>query len=133
MIVENNKDSIIFKADSGASHHSLKPKDSRSLLKMNRISNRPTDTLLDNMQLHVTQQWVSPLSNILSTKAKKANILPLLVNSSLLSVGQLCDDDCWDILYKQTLYIFKELQSILSGNPKYHIDGLWDVELKTTK
>ena len=133
MIVENNKDSIIFKADSGASHHSLKPKDSRSLLKMNRISNRPTDTLLDDIQLYVIQQWVSLLSNLLSTKAKMANILPPLVNSSLLSIGQLCDDNCGDILYKQTLYIFKEFQSILSGKQKYHTGGLWDVELEPTK
>ena len=62
-------------------------------------------------------------------KAKKATVLPDLKSSSLISLGQLCDDNCKVLLDKKKLQVFKENDVILEGirNPK---DGLWDIPIK---
>ena len=70
------------------------------------------------------------MTNQLSSQAKTANILPHLQSASLISLGQLCDDDCTVILDKYSLTATKNGQVVLTGtrNPQ---DGLWDVSLTT--
>jgi len=68
---------------------------------------------------------VSPL---LSKDAQVANVLPSLTNSSLLSIGQLCNDNCWGIFNKQHLFMYKHFNLILHGL-RNKTDGLWDVTL----
>ena len=60
--------------------------------------------------------------------AKPALILPGLTNSSLLSIGQLCDDNCTAIFDKNTMYIYKYAKIILTGNRNIN-DGLLDVQI----
>lgn len=64
----------------------------------------------------------------LSKESTKAHLLPGLQNSSLLSLGQICDDDCIIHLTKSNLYIFKDQKLLLTGY-RNHRDGLWDVPL----
>ena len=64
----------------------------------------------------------------LSTDATKTHLLPGLQNSSLLSLGQICDDDCIVHLTKSHLYVFKNNKLLLTGFRNQR-DGLWDVPL----
>ena len=51
-----------------------------------------------------------------------------LSNASLLSIGQLCDDDCVAVFDKGHLRIFKQGILILKGQRNL-IDGLWDIDV----
>ena len=51
------------------------------------------------------------------------NTKPFLTNSSLLSVGQLCDNDCVAIFTKREMFIRKDGRVILQGKRNF-IDGL---------
>ena len=56
-------------------------------------------------------------------------ILPKLTNTSLLSIGQLCDDNCIALFRKHDLHVFKNNRLVLKGLRNY-LDGLWDVPLR---
>lgn len=89
-----------------------------------------------------------PLSSNLSFKAKNSYILDGLQNSSLLSIGQLCDDDCTVIFDKKNLHVLKNTKFNLSSHERklngsfsnadliLHgqrntTDGLWDVSMSS--
>ena len=126
------KISVILKADSGATNHYFKVSDMKILQQIQKLKHKKFVELPDSTNINVTHQGLLPLPNILSDAAKTAQILPNLSNSSLLSIGQLCDDNCWGIFNKKDLLIFKKRKLILRGkrNP---MDGLWDVHLKSSK
>ena len=48
------------------------------------------------------------ISRILSTHTKKAHIFDVLQSASLISLGQLCDNDCIAILDKNKINILKK-------------------------
>ena len=58
-------------------------------------------------------------------------ILPNLKGASLISIGQLCDDNCEVHLNKSTLLATKNKEIIMEGiqNPA---DGLWDIPIQKT-
>ena len=68
------------------------------------------------------------LSNQLSHNAKDDIVLPDLKISSLISLGQLCDDDCVIILDKKVLEVRKKHKLVMKGirNMK---DRLWDIPI----
>ena len=68
---------------------------------------------------------VLPLQG-LSSAAKEVQILPYLTNTSLLSIGQLCNDNCIAIFTNTDMLILKQGQVILRGKHNF-VDGLWDV------
>ena len=83
---------VVAKADSGASKHYFRPQD------INVLDNiidedGPTVALPDNTTLHATKSGTLPITGV-SNSAKKVHIIPKLSSSSLISMGQLCDDDC---------------------------------------
>ena len=55
-------------------------------------------------------------------------VLPSLKRSSLISLGQLCDNDCRVILDKKKLYIDKDDKLVLEGN-RNRTNGLWDIPI----
>ena len=55
-------------------------------------------------------------------------ILPGLKSASLISIGQLCDDDCDVLLNKTKLVAIKDNKIILKGTRNYS-DGLWDIPI----
>ena len=87
----------------------------------------PTVFLPNNASITSSASGNIPIQS-LSATSTKAHILPGLKNSSLLSLGQLCDDGCIVHLTKSTIHVFKNSNLILTGyrNPT---DGLWDVPL----
>ena len=87
----------------------------------------PTVFLPNNQSITSTETGNLPIPS-LSTTSTTTHVLPGLQNSSLLSLGQLCDDGCIVHLTKSTIHVFKNETLVLSGlrNPT---DGLWDVPL----
>ena len=66
--------------------------------------------------------------NGLTKKAKTAYVHPALNSTSLISIGQLCDDNCTAIFNKDNLKITKNNRTILKGYRNRN-DGLWDIPL----
>ena len=58
------------------------------------------------------------------------NIRPISI--SLLSIGQLCDDNCQALFDKHLLHIFKNRKLILQGF-RIFLDGLWDIHFGSNK
>ena len=73
-----------------------------------KIRNGPTVSLPDSSAMSTTETGILPLNNLLPTMAKTGNVFSGLTNSSLLSIAQLCDDDCIAIFDKYLLHIFKK-------------------------
>ena len=118
----------VVKADSGASRHYFRPEDSHVLKNLNTQPG-PTVQLPDNSTLSSTKCGSLPIPT-LSTNAKRTYVLKNLKNASLLSLGQLCDDDCIVQLRKPDMQVFKDGNIILKGIRNSE-DGLWDVVWET--
>ena len=124
-----NPTTVIAKADSGASNHYWMIKDQRILKDLlHKIG--PTVFLPNNQSITSNATGHLPIPS-LSSSSTTAHILPGLKNSSLLSLGQLCDDGCIVHLTKSTIHVFKNDNLVLHGL-RNHNDGLWDVPLPQT-
>ena len=77
-----------------------------------------------------THVGMLPYKHSLSTKAITANVLPNLHSASLISLGQLCDDNCDVNLNKTSIRVDKNNKTILRGVRNY-TDGLWDIHIPT--
>ena len=78
--------------------------------------------------LKATQKGQLPLGNQLSKKAKEAAVLKDLNSASLISFGQLCDDDCQVLLDKHECRVTKNQKLIMQGWRNKN-DGLWDIPI----
>jgi hypothetical protein len=58
--------------------------------------------LPDSTHIQATHSGILPFHESLSDKAKTAHVLDGIANAPLISVGQLCDDDCIAVLDKKT-------------------------------
>ena len=85
---------IVLKADSGATRHYFSQQDSHILQNKFKVKNGPQVKLPTNEKIQATHNGIIPWTNDLTYKAKLAHVLPHIRNSSLLSLGQLCDDNC---------------------------------------
>jgi hypothetical protein len=74
-----------------------------------------------------TQKGTLGLSNKLSTPAQTAFVLDDLKTGTLISIAQLCDDDCIVIFSKYDVQIVKDDQVIIKGQRM--TNGLWSVPL----
>jgi hypothetical protein len=121
---------ILANADSGASSHYFKPTDRTVLSSLRPTPFGPTVMLPDSTNIQATHAGQLPLQHSsLSKTATTAHILDGMTNSSLISIGQLCDDDCVAVLDKRKLQVFKRDACVLSGT-RNKIDGLcWDIAL----
>ena len=119
---------IILKADSGASKSFIKQNDAHILTNLKKEKG-PVVALPDMSLLTATQQGGLPI-NGLSDEAKKTYVLPGLHSTSLLSLGQVCDDGCNVILTKDKIEIKKDENIIATGNRSTE-DGLWDIVLES--
>ena len=84
--------------------------------------------LPDSTHVQATHSGLLPLHHSFSKTAKTAHVLDGMTNSSLISIGQLCNDDCVAILDKRRLQVFKNNKCILMG-PRNKTDSLWDIVL----
>ena len=126
-VAYQHNNSIVLKADTGASKHYIKQTDKNLLSNITPCSHAQV-TLPNKMTIQASTSGSLPLP--VNSSAKTAYILPGLTNSSLLSIGQLCDDDCTAIFTKTAMTIYKNAKVLLTGvrNPN---DGLWDITIPT--
>jgi len=127
-IIPHNNSTVIFKADSGASKHYLRDSDAAILTNLENIVTPRRVILPNNESIKITKQGTLPLSDNITMDGRKASVLPGLKNASLLSLGQLCDNDCKIILQKENMTVYKNNTIILTGLRNKR-DGLWDVQL----
>ena len=70
-------------------------------------------TLPLSLGIQSTNKGTLHISKYLSNKAPKATVLLQLSSSSLISIGQLCDDVCKVELDKSNLKVFKEKKLVM--------------------
>ena len=121
---------IVVKADSGASRHYFKPQDKCVLLNCKPTSHSSSIHLPDNSIITSTETGVLPSLPSVTQPAKTVQVLPGLTNASLLSIGQLCDDNCVAFFHKDFVKIFKHNKVLLQGIRNRN-DGLWDLHMTT--
>ena len=88
----------------------------------------PVDIILPNNK-HISSLHTTTI-NIpgLSDNAKNAHVLAELKSSSLLSIGQICDDNCIAIFSKTKLHVAKKQKIILQGT-RDPLNGMWNFPL----
>ena len=119
----------VAKADTGASKHYFTPMDKSILQDIKLLPKSSSIHLPNNHTIHATETGQLAIHPSITSIASKVQVLPQLKNSSLISIGQLCDDGCVAIFDKRLLHIFKNNLLVLKGHRNL-IDGLWDVPLK---
>ena len=109
------------KANSGCTGHYL---DSlTTILHTREPSENPINVkLLNSSTMAFTHQTQIPLKQ-LSSQAKHAEIFPNL-HSSLISIGQLCDDKCIVTFDKHKVVVSKNKDTIIEGY-RDPTNGLW--------
>ena len=125
--VAHSKPLVIAKADSGASGHYFREQDKSALEKIQQPSPATIVQLPDNTTMSSSHDAELPIF-VLSKHAKKVRIFPNLASSSLLSIGQLCNDNCIAIFHKDILQIIKDNKVIMEGICNRQ-DGLWDIPI----
>ena len=83
---------IIDKGDSAPSSHYLCEEDKQCLKNIKPFHGPPT-LLPDNSTITADKKVLLPLSEELSPEAQTTMMLPNLKSASLISIGQLCDDN----------------------------------------
>ena len=109
----------------GASKHFLTERDQHLLQNPTPIFNGLTAMLPNRQILNPSITGNLPISK-LSSNATSSYVYPGLTNSSLLYLGQLCDDDCTAVLSKHFMHIYKDNQLLIKGYRNWK-DGLWDI------
>ena len=87
-------ETIVLKADLGASKTCIKPNEQHILTYAQAFCNKASVQLPNNTHLQQISTGQLPLNPSLSRQARQGHILKGLDNASLLSIGQICDDDC---------------------------------------
>ena len=131
-IPPNLSSSICLKADTGASKTYVRPTDKKILQQRRSIANGPQVQIPNGANMRTIESGLLPLHTILSDKARTGNVIDGLNNASLLSIGQLCDDNCIAVFDKRCLHIFKNGILVIWGLRNW-TDGLWDVTIPQRK
>ena len=111
---------FVAKLDSRATKHFLTEADGEKLEHTEKLVNGPIANLPNNAIVTATKRGLIPLHNTFKKKTCEALIFPHITNASLISVGQLCDDNCLVLLTKNYFLSLK----ILKSNMKVHATKL---------
>ena len=115
-----------MKADTGVSRIFLKQDDITKSDNMQQLIDGPITTLPNSGIVKAAHKGVLPLHDTFSDQAKEALVYPEITNESLLSIGQICNDNCLTLFSKKNIHIFKEDRLILTYIYSSS-DGLWDI------
>jgi len=110
-----------LKAISGASSNYIRTKDQIVLRRIRPKSTGPNDRLPDFHRIKCTAEGNFPL--------QLSFIKPELRSSSLLSIGQLWDEDYSEVFTKQHVKIFDHQHKLALTEHRNHlpVDGSWDI------
>ena len=109
------------------SKHHIQQQDIDCLTNVTK-KNGPTVYLTNIEAIQTTHVGLLPHNKSLSKIATTANVLPNLQSASLISLGQLCDDNCDVTLNKTLIKVLKNNQNFLQGE-RNHNNGLWDIPI----
>ena len=115
-------------ADSGASQHYLMQSDEKHCTDINNVTNGPLVKMPNNNYIRGSRSMSLQLHPTLSQGAQKAHSFDTLKSGSLISIGQLCDDDCVAIFTKYDLRVMKDGTLIIKGK-RNKANGLWHIPL----
>ena len=110
--------------------HSLTKNDEQKIPTNNNFVNGPTASLPNNTKIQATSMGVLPFHESLSQQAYEALVFPNITNVSLISVGQLCDDNCLVLFTKAKFFIIKNKKLIHDGW-RNQTDGLWNFKINS--
>ena len=116
--------------DTAATKHYIIPRDLS-------ICDKVKDTLgkkvavTDGRIISWTKKAILSLSNKLTEKASVAYSFDNLKIGSLISIGQLCDDDCIAIFTKYDVQIIQRNEILIRG--KRTDNGLWNIPLSNNQ
>ena len=113
--------------ESAASNHYFAMRDKNTLINV-QPNNLPTTTTITNHSTLQSTLQGNQLIKCLSEIATNAKLFNNL-NHSLISIGQLCDDNCTVILTKKNLKVIKNNSLTLMGTRSATGDGLWDIPI----
>ena len=115
--------------DTGTSNTHFKPKHNQYLTNCKQLQHKVVASLPNNAKIAASYEGVFNLHPKLQVKSL---IFPELHNESLLSVGQVCDQDCTAIFNKKEMKIVKDNQTLFKGYRDYS-DGLWKLNMNELK
>ena len=124
----NTNNYYTAKIDSGATQNYIQYKHRHLLTNVNILKNGPKAFLPNKTIIQADREGHILLHNDLSQKAQKAYSFPQLTNESLISVGQLCDDNCKVLFDKSSVKVIKNNKTILSGSRSCK-DKLYDLKI----
>ena len=113
--------------DSGATGTFVSSADAVYLRQSVPLSNGPTVLSASGTGMTATQRGTLPLSPLLSDAAQSAFVLDDLRTGTLISLAQLCDDDCTAIFSKNNVKIVKMNTVIINGTRTPN--GLWTIPI----
>ena len=114
--------------DSGATGTFVASADVQHLRHPVPISNGPNVLSASGDVMSSTLRGVLPLSPHLSTTAQSAFVLDDLQTGTLVSLAQLCDDDCIAIFTRFDVRILKNNTVLITGARTPN--GLWSIPLQ---
>lgn len=114
--------------DSGASGNYLDEAAERHCIDIQPTDTGPSVQVANGETIEPTKRAIIPLASEFSTKAKVGHIFEGLKSGSLISLGQLCDDDCVALFTKYDVKIYKEGKVIIVGKRNAN-NGLWNIPL----
>ena len=118
--ISNDNDAV---ADTGASSHYLHPK-YKHLCTNIQPANTNSRVLIANGYVKTSDnKAILPLTAELNPVEKKVNILDNLQKGTLISIGQLCNDDCVVLFRKYHATILKNGKVVIQGHHNPTNDG----------
>jgi hypothetical protein len=115
-------------ADTGATGHYLDAAAEPHCINIEPTTEGPSVQVANGQNIETTKRATVPLAKELSSKAKEGHIFDGLKSGSLLSIGQLCDDDCVALFTKYDVKIYKQGQIIIVGERDPN-NGLWTLPI----
>jgi len=125
----NNQSQFVVKLDSEETQNYIKTTYKQLMRNITSLQNGPKAILPNQTTIQADSMVILPLHHFLSNEAQTAYSFPNLTNESLLSVGQLCDDDCEVLFDKKKVQILKNNKIILQVQ-RSPIDKLYDINLE---
>ena len=110
--------------DTGTSHHNLALGDSDPQQYIWYTTNAPQVMIPNGANITTHAHYNLQLENV-SSQTSEADILPTFKHS-LLSVGQLCDDDCTAIFSKDKCTIYNKRNEAVITGLRNHSTGLYE-------
>ena len=101
--------------DTGGTGHCLDPTAEPRCSEVQHTKSGPSVQVANGENIETTKRAIVPLATELSEEAKTGHIFNSLQSGSLISIGQLCDDDCVALFTKCKVKIIKDGKVIILG------------------